>query len=333
MGRNWSTLNKSWKRPVNILIAPQGALPSWKISVSLPFLLFMAVLWTGVTVWAGIIVSRHVDYHITKADNKILHAKIAYIAEEMQEGRRYLDLARQTDNQLRDVLGLGTRDAILDPDGQNGPQYDDSVNFKAIVEVKASEISEHMFRKNAQSLTADSKSLLAAFQEITWYIANQKNIYRGTPSIWPAKGRLSSRFGYRLSPFGTLTNEFHSGLDIAGQVDSPIYAAADGVVRYADWGYGYGQTVLIDHGFGYSTLYGHTTQLLVKSGEQVKRGQRIARMGTTGRSTGVHLHYEVWHNGKPVNPMPYLKNTSASGEERAEEETILTAAAVADNGG
>ncbi|MDD4004573.1 MAG: M23 family metallopeptidase [Elusimicrobiaceae bacterium] len=333
MGRYWTALKKSWKRPVNILVVPHGALSSWKFRVSMPFMLFFLLLWCGITGWAVFIASRQIDYYITKADNKVLHTKIAYIAQEMEEGRNYLAMARQTDSQLREVLGLGSRDAMLDPDGRNGPQYDDSVNFKNIVETKASELSERLFQKNVQSLTAESKSILAGFQEITWYIANQKNVYRGTPAIWPAKGRIASRFGYRLSPFGTMAHEFHSGLDIAGPVDSPIYATADGVVRYADWGYGYGQTILIDHGFGYSTLYGHTTQLLVKPGEQVRRGQMIARMGTTGRSTGIHVHYEVWHNGKPVNPVPYLSNTSADGDRQAEEETILTDASVNKNGG
>lgn len=333
MGRYWIALKKSWKRPVNILVVPHGVLSPWKFGVSLPFMLFAVVLWLGVTVWAVFIVSRHVDYYITKADNRILHTKIAYIAQEMERGRGYLAMARQTDEQLRQVLGMGTRDAILDPDGQNGPQYDDRVNFKTLIQTKASEISEGMFRKNVRGLEKEARSVLASFQEITWYIANQKNVYRGTPSVWPAKGRLSSQFGYRLSPFGTRSNEFHSGLDIAGPVDSPIYATADGVVRYADWGYGYGQSILIDHGFGYSTLYGHTTQLLVKPGEQVRRGQIIARMGTTGRSTGIHLHYEVWQNGKPVNPLPYLKNTGALGDRQDEEETILTSASVLKKGG
>ena len=84
-------------------------------------------------------------------------------------------------------------------------------------------------------------------------------------------------------------------------------ATADGVVRHTGWVNGYGQAVLVDHGFGYSTLYGHTTDIRVKAGDVVKRGQIIATMGSSGRSTGTHLHYEVWKDGQPVNPRNYFK--------------------------
>src|SRR6185436_15976952 len=89
--------------------------------------------------------------------------------------------------------------------------------------------------------------------------------------------------------------------------DTLIYATADGTVRFAGWSHGYGQLVLVDHGYGVSTAYGHTAKALVKAGDRVSRGQVIAYMGTTGRSTGAHLHYEVWRHGKPVNPMIFLK--------------------------
>src|ERR1019366_9062788 len=100
--------------------------------------------------------------------------------------------------------------------------------------------------------------------------------------------------------------------DIANNPDTLIYATADGTVRFSGWSHGYGNMIVIDHGYGVSTLYGHTSKSLVETGQRVQRGQVIAYMGTTGRSTGAHLHYEVWQHGKPVNPMVYLKVRSGS---------------------
>jgi murein DD-endopeptidase MepM/ murein hydrolase activator NlpD len=108
------------------------------------------------------------------------------------------------------------------------------------------------------------------------------------------------------------TGEFHPGLDIANNPDTLIYATADGTVRFSGWSHGYGNMVVIDHGYGLSTLYGHTSKALVKTGDRVSKGQVIAYMGTTGRSTGAHLHYEVWRQGKPVNPMSFLKVRGSS---------------------
>lgn len=122
------------------------------------------------------------------------------------------------------------------------------------------------------------------------------------PSGWtlPAHGRVSSEFGPR---WGTQ----HQGLDIAAGKGSTVTAAAGGVVRRASWYGGYGNAVVIDHGSGVSTLYGHNSELNVKVGDKVKPGQKIAEVGSTGDSTGPHLHFEVQLNGKKVNPRPWLE--------------------------
>jgi murein DD-endopeptidase MepM/ murein hydrolase activator NlpD len=110
-----------------------------------------------------------------------------------------------------------------------------------------------------------------------------------------------------LDPFGHRTSKKHNGVDFAGLPDSPIFVTADGVVRHAGWVPSFGQAILVDHGFGYSTLYAHTTGIQVKAGDVVKRGDKIATMGSSGHSTGTHLHYEVWKDGQPVNPRNYFK--------------------------
>lgn len=143
------------------------------------------------------------------------------------------------------------------------------------------------------------------FADLYEYIAEQRNILASTPAIRPTNGWVSSSFGYRTSPF-TGRRTFHKGLDIANREGTPIVAPADGVVTFAgNKGY-IGTLLIVDHGHGMVTKYGHLKKYLKKRGESVKRGDIIAYMGNTGRSTGPHLHYEVRLNGLPVNPTKYI---------------------------
>ncbi len=128
-----------------------------------------------------------------------------------------------------------------------------------------------------------------------------------TPAGWPVdRGYISSHYGSRTDPF-TGGRDLHLGLDFAGDRGDPIRAAADGVVSFSGVHFGYGKMVEIDHGNGYRTRYAHNNENMVQVGALVKAGQQIAKMGRTGRATGVHLHFEVWHNDRPVNPMTFVK--------------------------
>ena len=132
-------------------------------------------------------------------------------------------------------------------------------------------------------------------------------LHKEIPTGWPVAGggRISSGFGARLSPF-TKEKSYHYGVDIAGPYGTPILAVADGTVTYSGWRNGYGWFIIINHANGYQTAYGHNSKLLVNVGHKVKRGDKIALIGNTGRTTGIHCHFEVRINGDHKNPMPYL---------------------------
>ncbi|MDX6693447.1 MAG: hypothetical protein QOF02_1050 [Blastocatellia bacterium] len=126
------------------------------------------------------------------------------------------------------------------------------------------------------------------------------------PSIWPVVGPLRSGVGVRSNPFGGSSLEFHKGQDISAPTGTPVSATADGVVVIAGWVRGYGNGIYIDHGNGISTRYGHLSRIDVVVGQTIKRGEHLGLVGSTGRSTGPHLHYEVRIDGQPVSPLQYL---------------------------
>jgi murein DD-endopeptidase MepM/ murein hydrolase activator NlpD len=147
--------------------------------------------------------------------------------------------------------------------------------------------------------------LLATVKEI-------KKIQEATPSIFPVEGgSISSEFGYRQSPFKD-SREFHSGLDISSHKGTSVKATANGFILYAGYNGDLGKEVIIDHGFGIVTTYGHMSEVKVKTGQQIQRGSVIGRVGNTGRSTGPHLHYEVRLNNNPINPQKYIPKNLAS---------------------
>lgn len=172
--------------------------------------------------------------------------------------------------------------------GQGGPNSDVQDLIKTTGELQVAA------KAREQSLTDLKQALI------------EKNLRSASiPSIWPAAGTVTSRFGYRSSPWGG-GSDFHPGIDIANAYGTPIAAAADGEVVQASWDGGYGNMVEINHGNGLVSIYGHTQQMIVKVGDKVKKGQVIAYMGSTGLSTGPHVHYEIRENGTAVDPAKYL---------------------------
>lgn len=142
-------------------------------------------------------------------------------------------------------------------------------------------------------------------EEIRGFLTEQSSLLSAKPSGLPAKGWLTSNFGIRRSPF-TNARTMHAGIDIAARTGTPVYATASGIVIQSHLENGYGKMVVIDHGYGYKTLYGHNSKLIVKVGQRVKRGDLLATSGNTGRSTGAHVHYEVRLNGVPLNPRKFI---------------------------
>jgi murein DD-endopeptidase MepM/ murein hydrolase activator NlpD len=141
--------------------------------------------------------------------------------------------------------------------------------------------------------------------QLETFYQDQRQLLASTPSIWPVRGYLSAGFGNRIDPFTGL-RDFHPGIDISTPIGTKVIAPADGVVVFVGVKNGYGNALVIDHGYGLVTRYGHLDGFNVRPGQRVRRGDVVAFVGNTGRSTAPHLHYEVWLNDQARNPIQYI---------------------------
>ena len=196
----------------------------------------------------------------------------------------------------------------------------DSVRVKEMAKMKEIQLVMSMNSTQLENSITETINNLAlrisyqekSYNEIANFIKNKEALLGATPAIQPLSNsdlkRIASGFGYRIDPVYK-TVKFHAGLDFTAPQGTPIYATANGVVRIAgNQGDGYGNHVVIAHGYGYETLYGHMFRVKVKNGTRVKRGEIIGWVGSTGKSTGPHCHYEVHKNGKPIDPAYFFYN-------------------------
>jgi murein DD-endopeptidase MepM/ murein hydrolase activator NlpD len=314
-----SRLLRRWRkeatRRLTIMVIPHGVARPRQISFSLPFLALLFISWTALTTWAGFAASDRFDYWRAKVNSHFLQLKLAYLSNQVSQSRAMLDEVKGLETELRTMIGLGSRDAVIQTDSTTprssdgalgGPSVSDAQALERMLESKIPDLSFEDMAQEVRALRFEAEARIVSSRRLSEQIKEERQIFRKTPNLWPVSGYLTSHFGFRMSPIDGF-RESHQGMDIAGPAGSSIRATADGVVKLAGWAGGYGNVVVLDHGRGYSTRYGHNRQVFVKSGDQVKRGQIIALMGQTGKATGPHCHYEVWYNGRAMNPARFLK--------------------------
>jgi len=169
------------------------------------------------------------------------------------------------------------------------------------------ELQGSPYRDDVDKMSFRSDRLNKDLSQLEEKFVAQSRLLSSTPSIAPVRGILTDGFGGRSDPF-THEAGTHNAIDISSAIGQPVRAPADGIVVKAEWASGYGNVVYVSHGYGYSTRYGHLSAFNVRPGARIKRGEIIGYVGSTGRSTGPHLHYEVRVNNNPVNPLEYILN-------------------------
>jgi murein DD-endopeptidase MepM/ murein hydrolase activator NlpD len=173
--------------------------------------------------------------------------------------------------------------------------------------LRPTDLGDNPYRDDVDKMAFRSRRIESDLSVLEQKLVAQSQLLASTPSIAPVHGILTDGFGGRSDPF-TGEQGTHNAIDISSAVGQPVRAPADGIVVKAEWANGYGNVIYLSHGYGYSTRYGHLSAYAVKPGAHVKRGDIIAYVGSTGRSTGPHLHYEVRLNNNPVNPLEYILN-------------------------
>jgi murein DD-endopeptidase MepM/ murein hydrolase activator NlpD len=266
---------------------------------------------SGAAVAACVLIGLSVDYVRARVQLRELHdlraeageqrEQIDVYSTQMGEIAQHLARIDQLERKLRVITNLDPADPLPLP-GIGGPD-DEDLGPDAPWLPRAQRHKGMVEGLGALSSASEAKG--ASLETLLAHLEENSARLLHTPSVAPTKGWMTSVFGYRTSPF-TGNREFHRGIDIAGRLGTPVIATADGVVQSAGGKRNLGKSVTLRHGYGVETRYGHLQEVLVQPGDKVKRGQKIGLMGSTGRSTGPHLHYQVEVNRKPVNPQTYI---------------------------
>ncbi len=262
---------------------------------------FLGLLFCSMFLGIGLLTFFAWNYYFHQIDYQELQRLRVESSDQRQELQR---LVHDLERLQQDLGTLAMTDARI----RQLANLDDSGNLIPVAmggQPDAENVSLSEIQQQINALQIDIELRRQAQQNVRNLLNDQISISRSTPKGWPTRGWLSSYFGKRKSPFSGRT-VMHEGLDIAANTGTPVVVAADGIVARVEYSPTYGNTVVVDHGYGYRTLYAHNSRNLVKVGQRVKRGERIAQVGNTGVSTGSHLHYEVHLNGVPINPRSFL---------------------------
>jgi len=298
--------NDPESKDLTVLVMPHdgGSIHQWRVPrwfLALCLLVFAGSL--GAAWW---VIGRHIAYQSESARLQQLQASNLKVAEELGRGRQALMAVASMDSQLREMLKYKSKKALIKgAASMGGPSPEDQRHLAALLEQGDAQALGAL-KTQVDGLQGQAGAEQQSFDEIRKYVEQQRNLLSRTPMGWPVRGWISSGFGPRSSPFSG-SESFHAGIDIANDFGSPVRATADGVVAFSGWEGGYGKLVVLDHGNGLRTLYGHNSALKVSVGQKIRRGTVLSLMGSTGESTGPHCHYEVRLHGTPVNPVKYLQ--------------------------
>lgn len=282
-----------------VIIVPENGETIRRLKIRRGLVLFVL---TGVLLFSGLfslLTYSHLNTQLDQSELLRLRLVNGQQRHALQRLTADVDLMREemislaeTEARVRQLADLGSSATAI-PIAIGG--IPDNDNFEVVDDVQQ--------RINRLQLAIDLRR--QSQEDVRNLLNDQVSLSRATPNGWPTKGWITSYFGMRQIPRGT-GRRIHEGLDIAANTGTPVFATADGIVARVEYSAGYGKTVIVDHGYGYRTLYSHNSKNLVKRGERIRRGDKLAEVGNTGRSTGPHVHYEVQLNGVPIDPRKSL---------------------------
>ena len=305
-------MRKRAERRWTVMVVPHGSGASRAVEVShtvvkglmgIGAVIALVVIVLGVAALArGINITRN---RTLERQNRILSSEIQRMRERLVGLRDTINNIGQREQQLRLLAGLNAIDASVQQAGIGGPtgSWSERDSLTVLGPTGQQALAARM---DVDGLVRRANILVRSVNEAYDSLSRHQARFASTPSIMPTKGWLSSAFAAeRVHPILHLARP-HEGIDVSAPMGAEIEAPAAGVVADVKWEEGYGNLLTIDHGYGLVTRYAHCSKILVARGQRVKRGQKIALVGSTGLSTGPHVHYEVWVNGKPVDPKKFV---------------------------
>ncbi|MFA6413594.1 MAG: M23 family metallopeptidase [Syntrophales bacterium] len=250
------------------------------ININIPMFLIplAAVLCTLGAIYVGSVVTELLSYQVRES-------QLREYSEKVGEFNAALTSVKKMESDLKTLISYGTREKIL--------ENVDTADMGTM--------DIYQIQKQIQL----SMNTVASIND---FLRTEKDLYLSTPRGFPVEGRMTSLFGSRTNPI-TGRVELHRGIDIAASSGTPVKATADGVVSFSGWNGGGGNTVVIEHGHGFSSCYAHNIANKVKVGQMVKRGETVSQVGATGNATGSHVHYEIWQGGRVINPKQHMEGS------------------------
>jgi len=295
------------KRFYTILILPDATRPPLKFHISRFTLISIAVGLSGLFLCIFVFILQYINMNANMLELKRLRKEVAHLSllgEKIRGMQKEMVSLQTFDRKIRTLAQLQPSDLGEPVIGTGGGEHWEKANLAETMRLEKEQLMARM-EQEIRALEGAAKHQESSFSELRYFLENKRTRLSCTPAIWPVRGWLTGGFGYRRSPF-TGYKELHEGLDIAASPMAPIIAPADGTAVYSGFMAGWGNVLILNHGYGYQTFYAHHARNLVPAGKKVKRGEVIAYVGNTGQSTGPHLHYEVHINGVPRDPLQYI---------------------------
>ena len=266
---------------VTVMVIPHDHVRTLNLKIPVVFLITTILL---AFVGTGYLVSMTLKTIKYRTENIKLYADVQVFEDKFSQAEETLQVLKSAGDEFKQLFSLDSKDEVLEATADI--DYSGSLDLPDLIEE---------LQKARQEVEATRE-----------YLRMQKDVYISTPKGYPVSDyRLTSNYGRRPDPMDGII-KFHSGVDLACSQGTLIHATADGIVSHSGWTSGSGYVVVLEHGLGFSTIYAHNKTNAVKVGQQVRRGEVIGYVGSTGRTTGPHVHYEVLKNGKNINPAPYL---------------------------
>lgn len=301
-----SILNRIFGRRITIMIVPHHEMRVFQFKIPVFLAVFFAVLTISIVSYSIYIIKNNIDYKVAQESIKTLKEKVYVLNEEFNRLQGRVQKFAEQEKKLREMIGYKDKRSLIEEKGTGGPTKADQ---NILEKMLSSEIKKQDIKKSLNDVMTEIDMRERNFKEMEKYVSNLRSIWAATPKGMPLKGYITSKFGFRKMVFDYMGDsdkkereDWHAGIDIANKIGSKIYATAPGKVVFTGKLGGYGLLVIIDHGYGFSTRYGHCSKILVKKGDEIKTGDVVALVGLTGNTTGPHAHYEVRKYGTAIDP-------------------------------